>query len=139
MTLESSGAGAPQDWFAFTARRLVAAEFRIAESALASASRAKQEVAFARQVAMYLAHVCYQLTYQEVADAFGRERTTVSHACAVVEDARDEGNRLDERLCKLEERLRALAKLRTGWPTAMPPSEARSGVIPFSGPTGRER
>jgi hypothetical protein len=114
--------GAPQDWFAFTARRLVGAEFRVAESEMASQSRARAEVAFARQVAMYLAHVCYRLTYQEVADAFGRERTTVAHACAVVEDRRDEGGPLDKRLTRVEERLTDLAKLVMGRPTAAEPT-----------------
>ena len=38
-----------QDWHAFTARRLVAQEFRVAESALMQSSRATADVAFARQ------------------------------------------------------------------------------------------
>lgn len=107
-----------QDWYAFTARRVVGRAMGVAESALIGTSRDRKGVAFARQVAMYLAHVGYQLSYQEVADAFGRERTTVAHACAVVEDAREEGSAFDRLLDRLEQRLRGLAELSTGHPTA---------------------
>ena len=110
-----------QDWFAFTARRVVATYYRLSERELAAATRARAEVAFARQVAMYLAHTCYRLSYQEVADAFGRERTTVAHACGVVEDRRDEGSAFEDQLEVLEERLRGIAKLATGHPTAITP------------------
>jgi len=43
-----------------------------------------------RQIAMYLSHVVLSLPYQSIATAFGRDRTTVMHACAVVEDRRDD-------------------------------------------------
>ena len=107
-----------QDWYAFTARRVVGRAMGVAESALMGDGRDRKNVAFARQVAMYLAHVAYQLSYQEVADAFGRERTTVNHACGVVEDAREDGGPFDRLLDTLEERLRSLAMLSTGFPTA---------------------
>jgi hypothetical protein len=43
-----------------------------------------------RQIAMYVSHVvlCHSLT--DLGLAFGRDRTTVSHACHVVEDRRDD-------------------------------------------------
>ena len=100
-----------QDWHAFTARRLVAAEFRVAESELIKPTRATADVAFARQVAMYLAHVVYSLSYVDVAAAFHRERSTVAHACAVVEDARDDPA-FEERMVKLEDRLERLDAIR---------------------------
>ena len=118
MTTETIDGRVVQDWYAFTARRVVGRAMGVAESALAGDSRDRKEVAFARQVAMYLAHVAYQLTYQEAAEAFGRERTTVQHACAVVEDAREDGGPFDRLLDRLEARLRDLAMLSTGYPTA---------------------
>jgi chromosomal replication initiation ATPase DnaA len=39
---------------------------------------------------MYLAHVSCGLTLTEVGHLFARDRTTVAHACIVVEDRRDE-------------------------------------------------
>ena len=107
------GCGDALDWHAFTARRIVAGEFSVAEQDLTAPTRARADVAFARQVAMYLTHVVYQLTYHEVAEAFGRDRTTVAYACAVVEDARDDIE-FDERLEKLEDRLNHLDRLRRG-------------------------
>ena len=43
-----------------------------------------------RQIAMYLSHVVLSVPYRTIASAFGRDRTTVVHACAVVEDRRDD-------------------------------------------------
>lgn len=63
--------------------------YRIDKGQLRRPTRGRSRVAFARQVAMYLAHVGFGLTLTTVGRAFGRDRTTVSHACALVEDARD--------------------------------------------------
>ena len=38
---------------------------------------------------MYLAHVVGRIEYAEVGRLFCRDRTTVKHACAAVEDLRD--------------------------------------------------
>ena len=118
-----------QDWFAFTARRLVAKEFEVAESELRRTNRCAQPIAFARQVAMYMAHVAYQLSYDEVAAAFGRDRTTVAYACAAVEDARDDAG-LEAQLDKVEGRMRSLARIVQGRPTAARPSRPGSDLRP---------
>lgn len=47
-------------------------------------------VARVRQIAMYVAHVVLRLTMSEVGAGFGRDRTTVLHACQVIEDLRDD-------------------------------------------------
>jgi chromosomal replication initiation ATPase DnaA len=52
-------------------------------------SRGDAPVAEARQLAMYLTHVVLRRTYVEVGSFFGRDRTTVAHACARIEDLRD--------------------------------------------------
>lgn len=64
--------------------------FDISFRDLRRASRGRARVALARQVAMYLAHVQFGLSLTEVGRVFGRDRTTVAHACAVVEDRRDD-------------------------------------------------
>ncbi len=56
-------------------------------------SRLKQNVADARQLAMYLAHVLLGLTLTQVGGFFGRDRTTVAHACSRIEDERDAPDR----------------------------------------------
>ncbi|WP_411035122.1 helix-turn-helix domain-containing protein [Shinella sp. BYT-45] len=43
-----------------------------------------------RQVAMYVCHVVLRLSLSDIGAAFGRDRTTVGHACNVVEDRRDD-------------------------------------------------
>ena len=73
-------------------------------------TRGRSRVAFARQVAMYLAHVSFGMTLTTVGQAFGRDRTTVAHACALVEDARDEPE-IDRTLEMLEAIVKRLAKL----------------------------
>ena len=39
---------------------------------------------------MYLAHVAFGLTLTEVGQVFARDRTTVAHACSLIEDLRDD-------------------------------------------------
>lgn len=43
-----------------------------------------------RQIAMYVCHVALEIPMSDIGDAFGRDRTTVAHACGVVEDRRDD-------------------------------------------------
>ncbi len=57
---------------------------------IAETARGSAQVAFARQVAMYLCHVSFELSLARVAIAFGRDRSTVAHACHAIEDRRDE-------------------------------------------------
>jgi len=69
--------------------------------------RPARAAAFARQIAMYLAHVGFGLSMAEVAKAFGRDRTTVVHACHLIEDRRDD-SRFDVMLDHLEQAAVAL-------------------------------
>jgi chromosomal replication initiation ATPase DnaA len=63
--------------------------FEVEVRELRSPTRGTADAAFARQVAMYLAHVACGLSFSEIGRVFARDRTTVSHACHVVEDSRD--------------------------------------------------
>ncbi len=63
--------------------------FRLPCSAIASRAR-HGRVSLARQIAMYLAHVAFSLSLTQTGRLFGRDRTTVAHACGVVEDLRDD-------------------------------------------------
>ncbi|MEI9964513.1 MAG: helix-turn-helix domain-containing protein [Caulobacteraceae bacterium] len=57
---------------------------------IVAATRARAPAARARQMAMYLAHVGYAWPLARVGLAFGRDRTTASHACHLIEDLRDD-------------------------------------------------
>lgn len=67
---------------------IVAGRCGVNKYALAEGKRSA-DIAFARQLAMYLCHVVADMSLREVALAFNRDRTTVSHACHVIEDRRD--------------------------------------------------
>jgi hypothetical protein len=75
--------------------------FGVPPDELRARSRRGAQVAFARQSAMYLAHVVLGLNYREVGELFRRDRTTAAHACRCVEDRRDDPT-IDVRLDMLE-------------------------------------
>ncbi len=68
----------------------VAMAFQVPLRELRARTRRGAPIAFARQVAMYLTHVACGLTLTEVGILFTRDRTTVAHACGLVEDRRDD-------------------------------------------------
>jgi chromosomal replication initiation ATPase DnaA len=68
----------------------IVAAIRIPLAGLRAASRGRKSIALARQTAMYLAHVAFGLSLTRVGICFGRDRTTVRHACALIEDRRDD-------------------------------------------------
>ena len=71
--------------------RLVAELFAAAcERDLPEGAARRRPRCHMRQIAMYISHVVLSVPYQTVATAFGRDRTTVIHACSVVEDRRDD-------------------------------------------------
>ncbi len=87
------------------AKVIVCDAYGIPHAALRTENRAAN-FALARQTAMYLAHVAGQLTLNEVAEIFERERSTVSHACINIEDRRD-SPMFDLQLEYMEKRMRA--------------------------------
>ena len=80
---------------------LVARHKKVPVRLLTHKSRGCLAAARARQIAMYLSHVVFGLSLAEIGEAFGRDRTTVSYACALIEDMRDSRD-FDEELCALE-------------------------------------
>lgn len=64
--------------------------FNVSGRDLRSNSRCGRPVARVRQIGMYIAHVTLALTMSEVGRAFGRDRSTVNHACHLIEDMREE-------------------------------------------------
>lgn len=83
--------------------------FRIDPVVLNARRRGRAHAAHARQVAMYLAHTACCLSLTEVGSLFGRDRTTVAHACGVIEDARDDPG-FDHVLDLLEHALPVMAR-----------------------------
>lgn len=79
----------------------VALDFGLPPATLMAPTRGAPRTAFARQIAMYVAHVSFGLSFDLIGRTFGRDRTTVSHACGVIEDGRDD-IWLDCRMAALE-------------------------------------
>jgi len=77
----------------------------VAQVEIEAAGRGAASAAFARQVAMYLTHVAFALSLSRVAAAFGRDRSTVAHACHLIEDRRDRAA-FDAWIAELEAMLR---------------------------------
>ncbi|MEZ5773925.1 MAG: helix-turn-helix domain-containing protein [Hyphomicrobiaceae bacterium] len=80
---------------------LAARVLGVEPAVLTQPNRGRAPLALSRQTAMYLAHVTLGLTLTEVGRMFGRDRTTVAHACALIEDRRDDA-RTDLTLSLLE-------------------------------------
>ncbi len=80
---------------------VVAQDFAVERAALFARTRSSPRDALARQTAMYLAHTVFAMSFGQIGRIYGRDRTTVAHACRRIEDAR-EGSGFDERLRRLE-------------------------------------
>jgi len=78
------------EWRLDMLETLVAATFAVPVYELRAGTRRSKPVAFARQSAMYLAHIVLGLSYAQVGQIFGRDRTTAAHACRVIEELRDD-------------------------------------------------
>ncbi len=90
----------------------VTLEFGIPEAVLYSPTKGSSRASFARQIGMYLTHIVYEINLSRVARVFGRDRSTVSHACRVVEEYRDDPI--------IDEKLNALESFLTGAPSPAP-------------------
>ncbi len=90
------------------AQAAVARAFNVELAAMRAPTRCKAPIAFARQTAMYLSHVALGVSLTRTGACFGRDRTTASHACRVIEEKRDDPH-FDMQLCRLEEGLAQIA------------------------------
>ncbi|BDA83668.1 hypothetical protein Sa4125_12100 [Aureimonas sp. SA4125] len=81
---------------------------------IARANRGEAEICTARHVAMYLAHVIFQVPLAAIGADFGRDRTSVAHAIRRVEDQRDRPD-FDAQLTRLETLAAECRALLGGW------------------------
>ena len=75
---------------------------------------------FARHVAAYLCHVGFEMSLARIATAFGRDRSTIAHACHLIEDRREDPQ-FDQWISGLETMLQQTPS--SHW---RPPSEAKA-------------
>ena len=69
---------------------IISAYFNVSGWELRAPGRGTRSVARVPQIGMYTAHVVLQLPMAEVGRAFGRDRSTVTYACHLVEDLRED-------------------------------------------------
>jgi chromosomal replication initiation ATPase DnaA len=69
---------------------ICAAMFNVSSKELRLTGRTAKDVARVRQIAMYVTHVALGVSMLDVGRGFFRDRTTVRHACHLVEDMRDD-------------------------------------------------
>lgn len=81
--------------------------FSVAVGDIYAARRGRARAALARQVSVYIAHVSLGLTYAQLAAAFRRDRTTIAHACRLIEDMRDD-TAFDAKVAQAEAELHRL-------------------------------
>lgn len=86
---------------------LLSVFFQVSLNELRSTGRENNRIARIRQFGMYIAHTMFGLSMAEVAYAFSRERTTVKHACHLIEDMR-ENEKFDQNVSDFEYLVRSL-------------------------------
>lgn len=69
---------------------IAATLFDVSGKDLRGPGRSTLAVSRVRQIAMYVAHVTLGFTMANVGQGFGRDRTTVLHACHQIEDMRED-------------------------------------------------
>lgn len=86
---------------------ILSALFNVSGRELRQPGRTSTSVSRVRQIGMYVTHVNMGLSMAEVGRGFGRDRTTVMHACHLIEDMRDDAE--FDQIVRMTERITAIA------------------------------
>jgi chromosomal replication initiation ATPase DnaA len=105
--------GPPAEHLRGLIEQTVAAAFEVEPALLRLPTRGNKRIALARQVSMYMAHVCCGMCFTDIGRAFARDRSTVAYACHLIEQRRDD-REFDRAVELLEGMVRLLAGM---WPT----------------------
>jgi len=90
--------------------QMVAATVDLPPEKLLQCNRGKASAARARQISIYLMHTTLSFSYTEIGKIYSKDRTTISHACHVIEDLRDNES-FDLKLNRLERMIGVVLKL----------------------------
>lgn len=80
---------------------LLSVLFGVEAAELRSSTRARKNIARVRQVGMYALNVGLGMKMSDIALGFRRDRSTVIHACHLIEDMRDDPD-FDAIVCRVE-------------------------------------
>ena len=90
--------------------QMVASTFGFTADHLLRSERGDAKAARARQVSIYLMHTCLSFSLTEIAKLYSKDRTTIGHACRVIEDKRDTPA-FDDRIIELEQTIQTVLVL----------------------------
>jgi chromosomal replication initiation ATPase DnaA len=92
-----------------TVRFVVGQFYGVPVEDLRKPTRGRPHVARARQIAMHLARSVFAMSNRQLAQEFGRDRSTVQHACEVIGRMRMDSSEFDASLRWMETMLRKAA------------------------------
>lgn len=95
--------------------QMVATAYEVTGDHLFNNARGNSREIRARQISMYLMHICLSFSLTEIARIYARDRTTIGHACRVIEDMRDTPV-FDDRIIEMEETIQTVIALATNYP-----------------------
>jgi chromosomal replication initiation ATPase DnaA len=80
--------------------------YAIGASEMQGTTRGRPRAARARQIAVHLARSVFALSHGQLAVEFGRDRSTISHACNLIDRLRSQDGEFDSTLRWMEAHLR---------------------------------
>ena len=93
------------------ARFIVAQVYGVPVEEIRKPTRGRPHVARARQIAVHLARLVFVMSHKQLAREFGRDRSTIHHACYLIESMREASAEFDSTLRWMESLLRRAAGL----------------------------
>lgn len=93
------------------AQAIAAQIYAVTAAEMRAPTRGRPRAARARQIAMHLVRSVFAMSQAELAAAFGRDRSTVCHACNLIARLREEDGEFDSTLRWMESHLRRAAGL----------------------------
>lgn len=93
--------------------QMIAAAYEISGERLLRRDRGVIKVNRPRQISMYLMNTALSLKFTEIAEFYDKDRTTVSHACRVIEEMRDNVE-FDMRILEFENTINTALQLISG-------------------------
>lgn len=90
--------------------QMVASAFGFSPDRLLKGDRGNAKVTRARHISIYLMHTCLSFSLTEIGKIYSKDRTTIGHACRVIEDLRDEPA-FDDRILELEQTIQTVLLL----------------------------
>lgn len=90
--------------------QMVASAFELPSERLFSYDRGNAKATRARQISIYLLHTGLSFSHAKISRIYNKDRTTISYACRLIEDLRD-NPAFDDRILELEKTINTVLKL----------------------------